>query len=175
MNPSLRAAVIAEWRGLPDRKMRPDRWQSPTELMPKLMQRLGLRERLRETEVIDAWSKIVGDFIAAHSAPVALREGILYVRVLQPALHYELEQISKSEILRKLKQRFGSKTIRDVRFRVGWGPISSQVFALHRSHQFAKAGAGGPRERKRMGIAKTQSEGPYEKAVLSFFSALGIV
>jgi hypothetical protein len=29
-----------------------------------------------------------------------LREGILYVRVLQPALHYELEQISKSEILR---------------------------------------------------------------------------
>ena len=119
MNPSLRAAVIAEWRGLPERKTRPDRWQSPGELMPKLMQRLGLRERLRETEVIEAWSKIVGDFIAAHSAPVALREGILYVRVLQPALHYELEQISKSEILRKLKQRFGSKTVRDVRFRVG--------------------------------------------------------
>jgi hypothetical protein len=38
------------------------------------MQRLGLRERLRETEVIEAWSKIVGDFIAAHSAPVALRD-----------------------------------------------------------------------------------------------------
>jgi predicted nucleic acid-binding Zn ribbon protein len=119
MNAALRAAVIAEWRGLPDRKLLGDRWQSPSELMPRLMQRLGLRERLRETEVIDAWSKIVGDFIAAHSTPVALREGILYVRVLQPALHYELEQISKSEILRKLKQRFGGKTIRDVRFRVG--------------------------------------------------------
>jgi predicted nucleic acid-binding Zn ribbon protein len=119
MSPSLRAAVIAEWRGLPERKSRVDRWQSPAELVPKLMQRLGLRERLHETEVIDAWGKIVGEFIAAHSAPVALREGVLYVRVLQPALHYELEQISKSEILRKLKQRFGSRTIRDVRFRVG--------------------------------------------------------
>ena len=119
MTASRRAAVIAEWRGLPEKKLQRDRWQSPAELMPRLMQRLGLRERLRETEVIDAWSKIVGDFIAAHSAPVALREGILYVRVLQPALHYELEQISKSEILRKLKQRFGAKTIRDVRFRVG--------------------------------------------------------
>src|SRR6516225_7668119 len=97
MNPSFRAAVIAEWRGVPERKLRPDRWQSPSELMPKLMQRLGLRERLRETEVINAWSKIVGDFIAAHSTPVALREGVLYVRVLQPALHYELEQISKAE------------------------------------------------------------------------------
>jgi hypothetical protein len=61
-----------------------------------------LRNRLQETEVIDAWSKIVGDFIAAHSTSVALREGILYVRMLQP-LHYELEQISKPEILRKLK------------------------------------------------------------------------
>ncbi|PYI59658.1 MAG: hypothetical protein DMC59_05220 [Verrucomicrobia bacterium] len=119
MNPSLRAAVIAEWRGLPERKMRADRWKSPAELVPKMMQRLGLRERLHETEVIDAWSKIVGEFIAAHSAPFALRDGILYVRVLQPALHYELEQISKIEILRKLKQRFGGKTIRDIRFRVG--------------------------------------------------------
>ena len=119
MNSSLRAAVIAEWRGLPERKSRADRWQSPAELVPKLMQRLGLRERLHETEVIEAWGKIVGEFIAAHSAPVALRGGVLYVRVLQPALHYELEQISKSEILRKLKQRFGGRTIRDVRFRVG--------------------------------------------------------
>jgi len=119
MTPSLRAAVIAEWRGLPERKVLADRWQSPSELMPRLMQRLGLRERLRETEVMNAWSKIVGDFIAVHSTPVALREGILYVRVLQPALHYELEQISKTEILRKLKQRFGTKVIRDVRFRVG--------------------------------------------------------
>jgi len=119
MSPSLRAAVIAEWRGLPERKMRTDRWKLPAELVPKMMQRLGLRERLHETEVTETWSKIVGDFIAAHSAPVALRDGILYVRVLQPALHYELEQVSKPEILRKLKQRFGSKTIRDVRFRVG--------------------------------------------------------
>ena len=119
MNASLRAAAIAEWRGLPDKKTRPDHWEAPAELLPKLMQRLGLKERLHETEIIDAWAKIVGDFIAAHSAPVALREGILYVRVLQPALHYELEQVSKADILRKLKQRFGAKTIREIRFRLG--------------------------------------------------------
>jgi len=50
---------------------------------------------------------------------VALHEGILYVQVLQPTLHYELEQISKVEILRKLKQRFGGKIIRDIGFRIG--------------------------------------------------------
>ena len=119
MNSSLRAHVIAEWRGLPEKTVPHNRWTAPAELLPKLMQRLGLKERLHEAEVLEAWSKIVGDFIAANSAPVALREGVLYVRVLQPALHYELEQIAKIDILRKLKQRFGLKIIRDVRFRVG--------------------------------------------------------
>ena len=119
MKSSLRSKVIAEWRGLPEKKITHGRWAAPAEILPQLMQRLGLKERLHESEVGEAWSKIVGDFIAAHSSPVALREGILYVRVLQPALHYELEQVSKSAILRKLKQRFGIKIIRDVRFRVG--------------------------------------------------------
>jgi predicted nucleic acid-binding Zn ribbon protein len=119
MNPSLRVSVISEWRGLREPKQRPDQTQSTSELLPKLMQRLGLKERLHENEVMQAWGEIVGDFIAAHSAPVSLREGILYVRVLQPALHYQFEQISKADILRKLKHRFGAKIIRDVRFRVG--------------------------------------------------------
>jgi predicted nucleic acid-binding Zn ribbon protein len=119
MTPSLRAAVINEWRGLPSGELRPDRWHVPAVLVPKLMQQFGLAERLKENEVMEAWKSIVGEFIAAHSSPVSLRTGVLFVRVLQPALHYQFEQISKPEILRKLKQRFGSKIIRDVRFRVG--------------------------------------------------------
>src|ERR1041385_1873910 len=74
-----------------------------------------------EHELGDAgFVEVAETFIAVHSALFALREGILYVRVLQPALHYELEQISKAEILRKLKQRFGVKIIPDIRFRIGW-------------------------------------------------------
>ena len=119
MNAALRAAVIAEWRGLPEPKRRPDKWESPAALLPALVRSLGLAERLHEDEVLSAWRGVVGDFIASHSAPASLREGVLYVRVLQPALHYQFEAISKGEILRKLKQRFGGRIIRDVRFRVG--------------------------------------------------------
>jgi predicted nucleic acid-binding Zn ribbon protein len=119
MNAALRAAVIAEWRGLPDKKSRPDRWHVAGDLVPQLMQKLGLTERLRENEISAVWSDVVGQFIAAHSAPVSLRERVLIVRVLQPALHYQLEQILKPDIVRKLKTRFGAKVIRDVRFRVG--------------------------------------------------------
>lgn len=119
MNAALRAAVIAEWRRLPETKLRPDRWQAPADVLPKLMQQLGLSERLKQNEVAAAWQNIVGDFIAAHSAPVSLRDGVLFVRVLQPALHYDLEQLSRRQILAKLKRHFGSKIIRDVRFRLG--------------------------------------------------------
>jgi predicted nucleic acid-binding Zn ribbon protein len=119
MNAALRAAVIQEWRGLPEKRARPDQWETPGVLLPKLMQKLGLKDRLRESEVIDAWSSIVGEFIAAHSTPVALREGVLYVRVLQPSLHYELERVAKTQVLHRLKRRFGGKIIRDIRFRLG--------------------------------------------------------
>ena len=64
-------------------------------------------------------AKMVGEFIAAHSCPIALRDGTLYVHVLQPALHYELDRVNKPEILRKLKQRYGGRAIRDLRFRLG--------------------------------------------------------
>jgi predicted nucleic acid-binding Zn ribbon protein len=88
-------------------------------MLPALVKQLGLRDRLQEHEVLTAWSEIVGEFVASHSTPTALRDSILVVRVLQPTLHYQFEQISKPEILRKLKQRFGARTIRDVRFRIG--------------------------------------------------------
>lgn len=119
MNPALRALVLAEWRGLPEHKRQPDRWQSVADTLPKLVGKLGLSERLKEDEVASAWQSIVGDFIAAHSAPVSLRDGVLVVRVLQPSLHYQFEQISKPEILRRLKQRFGARTIQALRFRIG--------------------------------------------------------
>jgi hypothetical protein len=50
---------------------------------------------------------------------VGLCEGVLYVLVLKPSLHYELERVAKTQVLRKPKQCFGGKTIRDLRLRLG--------------------------------------------------------
>ena len=43
----------------------------------------------------------------------------LTVRVLQPTVHFELDRFWKPKILAKLKERFGSRTVRDVKFRIG--------------------------------------------------------
>ena len=37
------------------------------------MQKLGLKERMQETEILGAWKTLVGEFIATHSCPIALR------------------------------------------------------------------------------------------------------
>jgi predicted nucleic acid-binding Zn ribbon protein len=118
MNSKLRAKVIAEWRGLPETPFPQDTSQPVSEVLGKLLKQLGLQGRVREQEIMGAWKEIVGDFAAQHSTPVSLVEGVLYVRVLQPSMRYELENTWRREILRKLKERF-PKGVRDVRFRTG--------------------------------------------------------
>ena len=115
----IRARVIAEWRGLPEPPPAPDRLISVADGVKHLMNSLGLGERLREEEVRAAWRAIVGDFLAGHSRPNKLQKGTLLVQVLQPAMLYEFDRVLKAQILAKLRERFGAKTIREVRFRIG--------------------------------------------------------
>lgn len=118
MNPQLRSKVIADWRGLPERPFPQDTWKPVAGILEKVIAQLGLEKRVREEEILSAWQEIVGPFIAQHSCPQRLVEGILHVRVLQPAMLYELDRTLRADILAKLKQRFG-RAVRDVRFRVG--------------------------------------------------------
>jgi len=60
--------------------------------------------------------------LSVFASPSALRPyrpSSAYVGIPPIAVHYKLEKVCKTEIVRKLKQRFGAKTIRDIRFRVG--------------------------------------------------------
>ena len=115
----LRARVLAEWRGLPETPFPRDAAKPIGEALAKLMKGLGLSERLNEEEVLVAWREVVGDFFAKHASPQRLKDGVLYVNVLQPTVHFELERVWKRDILAKLKKRFGSRVVREMRFRLG--------------------------------------------------------
>lgn len=111
----LRKRVLKEWRGLPSEKE--EDCNTPlTEVLTKVLRKLGLQERIKEEEVIAAWRDIVGDFLAAHSKPLQLTHGTLIVQVLQPTVRYELDRVWKTEVLRKFQERFGKKTVRDMKF-----------------------------------------------------------
>ncbi len=112
----LRRRVLEEWRGLPQTANHADRWDTAADAVRELVSSLGLGEKLCEQEVRSAWAEIVGDFIAAHSHPESLREGVLYVKVVQPAVRFELERHLSSQIRERLQARFGAKRIRSLRF-----------------------------------------------------------
>ena len=114
----LRRKVLSEWRGLDEPKSRAERCASVSDLLQKVMPKLGLGERLGEQQVTAAWREVVGDFLALHSLPVGLSGGVLTVQVVQPSVRYELDRTWKRDILAKLQERFGKKVVREVRFRL---------------------------------------------------------
>jgi predicted nucleic acid-binding Zn ribbon protein len=119
MKSFLRDYVLQEWRGLPQSQSKGDRMLLAADVLHQLAPKLGLESRLREQEVLAAWKAIVGDFFARHSHPAKLREGTLIVNVLQPTVLFELDRKWKPVVLQKLKQRFGGRVIKEVRFRLG--------------------------------------------------------
>ena len=59
-----RSRVLMEWRGLPD-VPNPTRNQHATAaLVPKLLAKLGLANRLRDEDIAASWRTIAGDFAA---------------------------------------------------------------------------------------------------------------
>lgn len=111
----LRKKVLQEWRGLPQEEVN-DRALVISDLLGKVVKKLGLQSRIKEAEIMSAWRELVGDFLAAHSEPQQLLRNVLYVRVLQPTIRYELDRVWKKEVTQKLQERFGAKVIRDVKF-----------------------------------------------------------
>jgi len=107
--------LLQEWRGLPG-DPRPDRASPIGEVLGKLLPKLGIATRIQEADILAAWSGIVGEFIAQHSQPERLVAGTLQVRVIQSSVRYELDRVWKPEIIRKLRERFGEKTIRQIKF-----------------------------------------------------------
>jgi predicted nucleic acid-binding Zn ribbon protein len=119
MNARIKARVLEEWRGLPETPFPKDTSQPIARLLPVLLGKLGLQERIREEEILSAWKEVVGDFLAQHATPAGLREGVLSVRVVQSTVQFELERMWRSRILQKLQARFGRSQVRDIRFRIG--------------------------------------------------------
>lgn len=119
MDPKVRQKVLSEWRGYWEPRPRPDRQKAVGEVLPGLMKQLGLSERYSEQEMQAAWREIVGDFLAQHSHPLRLRQGVLQVQVQNPSVHYELSHKWKAHVLGKLRQRFGAAAVKEIRYVLG--------------------------------------------------------
>ena len=115
----LRRRALAEWRVGEDRGNLQKFTRSAAEMVPGILKKYGIDQRMASERLEEAWCGIVGDFIAQHSRPTKLERRILWVAVSQSAVKYTLERELKVSLLKKLKAEFGEATINGVRFVAG--------------------------------------------------------
>jgi len=114
----LRHQLVANWRGVEDGPLNNCEAIGVGELMPRILKDWRLDEKHRGEEITAVWRDIAGEFFARHTAPDAIKRGVLTVRVLQPTIHYALT-MEKARLLARLQERFGKSEVRDVKFRHG--------------------------------------------------------
>jgi len=108
--------VMAEWRRYREPRDLAQRTSGLADALRGLLPKLGLGSAMDEQAVRRSWVSMVGPFIAAQSEPDRIRGGILYVRVHQSSVRFELERVWKAEIEAKLAAEFGADKIRGVKF-----------------------------------------------------------
>jgi predicted nucleic acid-binding Zn ribbon protein len=108
--------VMAEWRRYREPRDTAQRTAGLGEALRGLLPKLGLAQSLDEQAIRRAWSGLVGPFIAGQSEPDRIRGGVLYVRVHQSGVRFELERVWKADIESKLAAEFGADKIRSVKF-----------------------------------------------------------
>ena len=85
------------------------------EVIKEMIETYRLGGKLNEVKVIHSWEKIVGEMIAKHTLDLYIKNRRLFVKVDSPALKNELN-FSRTEIMEKLNQEAGVKTIDEVVF-----------------------------------------------------------
>ena len=87
------------------------------DVLQRLYPKLGLEERMSYTFILSAWEEIVGKAIALHAQPAGVVNRCLMVQVDSPVWLNELNNFSKMDILKRVKEK--NKNIKDIRFKIG--------------------------------------------------------
>ena len=96
-----------------------DRSRPTSEVMPLVLTRLNLEQRLAESQILQIWDRVVDPTITAHARPVGLRHGTLFINVDSNTWLSELVRYRYDEILEKLQLTVGRDKVERLSLRVG--------------------------------------------------------
>ena len=117
-----RQRTLAEWRGIdlaPVEQGQALRARPIADLMPGVLNGLGLDRRRAEAEIARVWNYLVDPNITAHAQPTGLNKGTLFVTVDSSVWLAEIVRYRRKEILARLQHSFGHDLIARISFRVG--------------------------------------------------------
>ena len=87
-------------------------------ILKRLFRNPEWKEKLQASMPLLRWQEIVGDKIARESQPESLKDGVLQVRVANPAWLHHLRFLER-DLRHKLNKQLPSLEIKELRFRQG--------------------------------------------------------
>lgn len=120
--PDARRRVLAAWRGVdlePEELARRLAAKSSGEVLPRVLDSIGLDRRRSDAEILKAWNHLLDPAIVAHAQPTGLRRGTLFVKVDSSVWLDEIVRYRRKEILDRLQHAFGRELIARISFRLG--------------------------------------------------------
>lgn len=114
----IREEMLQEWRGAEE----PADLNAGVHLAEKfitaILRAAGAEDGLHEDQVRATWKELAGDFIAANTEPISVKAGNLVLRVTQPALRFQLEQM-KPMLLKRIRIQLGEDKVKSIKFTFG--------------------------------------------------------
>jgi predicted nucleic acid-binding Zn ribbon protein len=85
-----------------------------SELLSQYLRRQGMETPLLQRRVVDTWDTLMGPAIAQYTSEKFIKNQVLYVKILNPALRQDLNMM-RSQLVKRLNDAVGSQIITEVR------------------------------------------------------------
>ena len=113
-----REEILREWRGAEEPADLNAGIHLAQKFVAAILRAAGAEDGLHEDQVRATWKELAGDFIARHTEPISVKGGNLVLRVTQPALRFQLEQM-KPMLLTRIRNQLGEGRIKSIKFQLG--------------------------------------------------------
>lgn len=111
-SPLIKGELKADWNRTRKTELKP-----LSDILPSILDKLKISDKLKEQKVLLIWNKIVGDKIKYHTKPFKIENNILTVLVDNSTWMQELTFL-KTEIIKKLNEAIGADVVKDIKFRL---------------------------------------------------------
>ncbi len=81
----------------------------------KAVRKAGVEKALKQESAVFLWGEIVGQTVSKVTRVEKVEKGVLRIKTESPTWRQELH-MQKKEIINKINNKIGSKTIREIRF-----------------------------------------------------------
>lgn len=85
------------------------------EVIDKLMKAYGMEAKMKEFDIINSWSELMGPAVAHRTKEISIRNKILYLKIDSSVMREEL-LVGKQIIIDRINDFSGKKMIEDIWF-----------------------------------------------------------